>query len=155
MIRVTNVMMAVVLMLLAAGSVSAQVQSEIEVTRAQIQADRQAIVAAAMPLTEEEAKAFWPLYREYRAERAKVGDALIKVITSYAEKYNTLTDYEASTLLKEYMDVGKLSTKIHEKFLPKFNKILPAKKVLRFFQIENKLDTIIMMDLVLEIPLAE
>jgi hypothetical protein len=147
--------MTVALMLMSAGSALAQIKSEIEVTRAQIQADRQAIVADAMTLTDGEAEVFWPLYREYRGEMAKVGDDLIKVITSYADKYQTLTDFEASTLLKDYMGVEKRTLKVHEKFLPKFNKILPAVKVLRFFQIENKLNTIIMMDLVLEIPLAE
>ena len=44
------------------------VHDEIALSRAQIQAERQAIVTATLDLTEAEAKVFWPLYRDYRAE---------------------------------------------------------------------------------------
>ena len=48
--------------------------SDIALTRASIQLRRQAIVTAVMDLTPKEAEAFWPLYRDYRTEMAKVGD---------------------------------------------------------------------------------
>jgi hypothetical protein len=44
--------------------------------------------------------------------------------------------------------------KLKRKYVKRFMKVLPAKKVLRYYQIENKLDTIINMDLAATIPLA-
>jgi len=55
------VMVAVVVCAAAAGA--QDIQSEIELTRAVIQTERQALVAAGLDLTPTEADAFWPLYR--------------------------------------------------------------------------------------------
>ena len=59
---------------------SAQVRSDIELTRQQIQTERQALVAAGMELTDMQAAAFWPLYRDYRNELAPVGDRQVELI---------------------------------------------------------------------------
>ena len=39
-------------------------------------------------------------------------------------------------------------------YVKKFKKVLPAKKVARYYQVENKLDAIIDVDLAREIPLV-
>ena len=44
--------------------------------------------------------------------------------------------------------------KLRRKYVKRFMKVLPAKKVLRYYQIENKLDAMIDMDLAAMIPLA-
>ena len=41
------------------------------------------------------------------------------------------------------------------KHLPKFGEVIPARKVLRLWQLENKLDTMIDAQLVKDIPLAK
>jgi hypothetical protein len=64
----------------------------IHLTRAVIQAERQTLVTEAMDLTPEEMQGFWPLYREYRVEAAKVGDRIVNLIAAYADRYETLTD---------------------------------------------------------------
>lgn len=126
---------------------------EIELTRAAIQVRRQAIVTAAMDLEPAEAERFWPLYREYRLEMARVGDRLVKVITTYLENYETLSDETASRLLDDYVGVEKARTGVKAKFVPRFRKVLPARKVVRFFQVDNKLDTVIQAELAADIPL--
>jgi len=55
------------------SGLQAQGRTAIEVTRGDIQADRKAILAVNLPLSEEQAEAFWPLYREYRSEMDVVG----------------------------------------------------------------------------------
>ena len=55
---------------------------------------------------------------------------------------------------KEWMSIKKHTTKLQEKYAKKFRKVLPEKKVLRYFQIENKLDLIIDSELSAAIPLA-
>ncbi len=149
------IVLTIALALVSAGTVAAQARTSIEVTRADIQADRQAIVAGNLPLSEAEAASFWPVYREYRAEMDKVGDKAVKTITDYATNYDTLTDEQASKLVSDSMEVQKAGMKVKEKYLPKFNQVLSGKSVMRFYQIENKLDTIVMMNLVAQIPLAK
>jgi hypothetical protein len=39
-------------------------------------------VAANFPLTDRESRAFWPVYKEYRAEVEKVADRVAKLIVA-------------------------------------------------------------------------
>jgi hypothetical protein len=133
----------------------AQTASDVELTRAQIQTDRQAIIAAAMELTEEEALAFWPAYRDYRVRVARIGDRLVKVLTELVEADAKLTAEQATRLLDEYLDLTADIVSIRKKHAPKFRKLLPATKVTRFFQLEHKLDAVIQFELAATIPLTQ
>ncbi len=127
---------------------------EIALTRQVIQTERQALVTAAMELTEDEGKVFWPLYREYREAMAKVADRGQALITDYAAKYATLTDVDAQVMVDEMLAIDQDSLKVRKDYVKKFGKILPAKRVTRFFQLENKMDAIIRADLAEQIPLV-
>ena len=140
---------------LGGATVAAQeINDEIELTRSIIQTQRQAIVTAAMQLTEEESQAFWPLYHEYRAAMRKVDDRSVTLITDYAESFDTMNDEFAQAMIKEFMAIRQAELDVTKKYLKRFQKILPANKVARFFQLENKLDTVIDFELASEIPLV-
>jgi polyhydroxyalkanoate synthesis regulator phasin len=152
--------LSVVLMLAAAlvvgaSGVLAQVSEtdQLQQLRAEIRADRQAVVAANLKLTDAEGQAFWPLYREYHSEIAKVGDRLQKLIQDYAVTYESATAEQAKAMVDEMMSIQRADLKVKESYLPKFRKVIPELKVARFLQIENKIDTLIKLDLAAEIPL--
>jgi hypothetical protein len=126
---------------------------EIELTRAAIQVRRQALVTAAMDLDSKEAERFWPLYREYRLAMAKVNDRYVKLLVSYLDAYDTQTDESATQLMKEYLKIERDRTGVKATYVPRFTKVMPAKKVARFFQVDNKLDAVINADLARVIPL--
>ena len=52
-----------------------QHKDQIELTRWSIQSERKAAVADNLQLSEQESKAFWPLYDDYRTAMGKVGEA--------------------------------------------------------------------------------
>ena len=128
--------------------------SDIELTRASIQLRRQTVVTAVMDLAPKEAEVFWPLYREYRLEMSKVGDRVAKLLVQYAEQYDTLTDAQAANILKEWLNVERAKTSVKSKYVSQFQKILPARKVMRFFQADNKLDAVLSAQLASVVPLA-
>ncbi len=130
------------------------ITSDIALTRASIQLRRQAIITAVMDLSEKEAEDFWPLYRDYRMEMAKVGDRVSKLLVQYSEQYDTLTDEQASKIMNEWLSVEKAKNNVKDKYVSRFKKILPARKVMRFFQADNKLDAMINAQLASVIPLA-
>jgi hypothetical protein len=125
----------------------------LELTRAAIQVRRQALVTAAMDLEPAEAERFWPLYREYRLEMTRVGDRAVKVISTYLDHYESMTDATASKLLDDYLAVEKARLGVKTKYVPRFRKVLPARKVARFFQVESRLDAAINAELAEDIPL--
>lgn len=135
---------------------SQQARDGIEVTRAMIQAERRAIVSMNLELTDAESQAFWPVYDEYWVQMKKVSDREVVLIEDFAKhyQYETLTNEKAEEMLKELLSILKDENKLKRKYVNRFMKVLPAKKVLRYFQIENKLDTIINMELAVTIPLA-
>ena len=131
------------------------IQSEIELTRAVIQTERQALVAAGLDLTSAEADAFWPLYREYQGQQAILGDSEVKLIMDYSDNYGVMTDEKAKKMLDDWFDIESKDLSLKKKYAKKFRKILPDLKVTRYFQIENKLDAVIDNEVAKEIPLVE
>lgn len=132
----------------------AQTATDIEMARAQNQKARQSVVAAAMKLTEDESLAFWPAYRDYRLDMARLGDRLVKLITEFISADATLTDEQANRLLDELLDIKAKDAALKKKHAAAMRKLLPAPKVTRFFQLENKLDAINQYELAQGIPLA-
>src|SRR4029434_3532128 len=128
--------------------------SDLALTRASIQLRRQAIVTSVMDLSPKEAEAFWPLYREYRVEMAKVGDRVSKLLVDYSGQYDTRTDEQARKIMKEWLSIEQAKMSVKGKYVSKFQKILPARKVMRFFQADNKLDAVINAQLASVVPLA-
>jgi len=142
-------------LVVCAPTVLAQVSEtdQLQQLRGEIQADRQAVVAANLKLTEAEGAAFWPLYREYRGDMAKLGDRLQKLIQDYAVTYESATAEQAKAMVDEMMSIQRADLKVKESYLPKFRKVLPEVKVARLLQIENKIDILIKLELAGAIPL--
>ena len=128
---------------------------EKELTKSVITTERQAIIAANLNLTEEQAKVFWPLFREYGTEMDAITDRKIHLIEDYARKYVGLTDEEASALMNDYFEVQKDELKTKQKWFAKMKKDLPIKTVTRFFQIEYKLDAIVRAETTRVLPLVQ
>ncbi len=133
----------------------ADLNDTFEMIRTVIRAERKAVVANNLQLSGEESQAFWPVYNDYINALTKVNDRRLKLITDYAANYETLTDEQAKSLLTESLDIESAELKLKRKYVPRFEKVLPAKKVARFYQIQNKLDAITDVDLAKKIPLVQ
>ena len=94
-------------------------------------------------------------FEAYRGELAAVGDRTVAVIKSYAEAFNadSMTDAKAEELMKEFFSIQEAELKLKKRRWKKFSKILPARKAARYYQLENKLDAIVAVDLAQQIPL--
>lgn len=157
--RLERWVLPVLFTLVAAAVVGAQMTSEdwaeIQTLRADLQADRQAVVAENLGLSDTEAPAFWPVYREYRGELDKLGDRWVTLIGNYAAKYDTMTDEDANTFFDEWLSIEKARADLRNKYVKKVRKVLPGKKAVRYFQIENKLDAVVNIGLASQIPLVD
>lgn len=132
----------------------AQLDAEIVAARAFIQAERQDVVAKTLGLTDAESAGFWPVYGEYRAAMTKVGDHYLEIVKSYAATWESLSDEKAVALLNEHLAAQQEELKVRKGFLPRFLKVLPARKVARFYQIENKADALLRVDVTEQVPLV-
>ena len=105
----------------------------------------------------DEERNFWSLYNEYRLTMNEVGKRKTKLIADYADSINNgnLSDTEALRLLKEYISIERAKLTLREEYIPKFQEVLPPKKVVLFFQIETKIDALLNFDLAKAIPLVK
>jgi hypothetical protein len=130
--------------------------SNMEILRQKIKADKKLLVAANMDLTEAEAKGFWPVYDSFQADLQTLNERLGKLIVRYADLYNakTLTDDAAKSLLDEALAIDQAEVSMKQTYVPKLAAVLPATKVARYLQIENKIRAVIKYELADGIPLA-
>lgn len=137
------------------GKANAQTFDEqMQVARSALKADRRATVAGALQLTEQEGKAFWPLYERYRAETDKSGNALLKLIKDYAQLYPNVPDDRAKVMLKELCELEKKQTETRNSYLKKIGDVMSPAKTLRFAQVDSRLDLALRLEMAAEIPLV-
>ena len=120
-----------------------------------IRADKKLFVAENIKLTEGEAKAFWPVYEQYQDELFLLRARLVRLIDEYAKAYENMTNDTAKRLLDELLTIESLRLKLSQAYLPKFRKVLPDIKVVRYFQIENKINAALVYELAKKIPLIK
>ena len=77
------------------------------------------------------------------------------MINDYADAYEKMTNDTAKKLLDELMTIEALGPKLRQAYLPKFRKVLPEVKVVRYYQIENKIHAVLMYELGANIPLMK
>ena len=135
-------------------SFAQSVNDQIEVLRDMAATERRALVAENLMLNEEESKIFWPLYDEYRAEARKLGTKEIEMIQKFADNYEKMSDETASEIMNEYFALVTEQNKLKSTYRKKMVKVMSPKLVLRYMQIENKIDAIIDYDLATAIPLT-
>ena len=115
----------------------------------------QAAIAEAVQLTDEESKIFWPLYNEYTAKVNKIHDHRVGLIKSYANHFDKMTNEKADAIWLEALNIEQDLLKLQKTYYKKFKKVMPAARAARYFQAENKIETLIDAQLALEIPLIE
>jgi hypothetical protein len=130
--------------------------TNMQILRDKVKADKKLVVAANMSLSDAEGKAFWPIYDEYQKDLQSLNDRTAKVILDYAAVYNknTLTDEQADSLTNAALAIDQDEVTMRKKYAVKLKGVLPGKKVARYLQIENKIRAVIRYDLADGIPLV-
>ena len=145
---------AIAVLLLLSGTLYAQDQQGVEKTRADILANKKKIIATTLELGGQEADAFWALYDEYQNALRPVHDRSSRLIADYLRDYETLTDEQARVLLREFLAIEREQLRLKEAYVKKFSAVLSSKKVARYFQLENKIQSVIDYDLAKKIPVV-
>ena len=127
------------------------IDSTIALVRANMQADRTALITSGMKFNDKESAVFWPIYQQYEYDRSKLDDRRVAVIKEYVHKYPDLTDAEAKAMATQMLECNLQLAELKKKYYRKFNKVLPALTVTKFFQLERRVD--LMMDMQVEASL--
>jgi hypothetical protein len=136
---------------------AAQTAADMQILAEKVKADKKLVVAANMQLTEDEAKAFWPVYEAYQKDLAAINKRLFGAIKNYADAYNKgpVSDETAKKLLNQAIAVEEAEVKLKRSYVPRLEKVLPGMKVARYVQIENKIRAVVKYELAAQIPLVQ
>lgn len=126
----------------------------LELARADIQADKIAIITANMGMTAEESEIFWPIYREYEGERAKLWDQTWAVIKAYADNYEALTDDKAAELMGKAFEIDQAELTLLKTYHDRVSGALSPTLAARFAQIENQLNRVVDLQISTQLPLV-
>jgi hypothetical protein len=163
--RATRIQAAAIAVLLAgpidalaqqgqAKAPGADVDKLVELMRKDVRAQKADIVGKTMAFDAAQAAAFWPLYKQYEAERQALGNERLAVIQDLAEHFDTLNDAKAKGLLERSFAIEDKRLALERKYKDELLKVLPAKTVARFFQVETRLNNLINLEVSSQIPLV-
>ena len=127
----------------------------LEMSREVLKVEKKAAIADVMKLTEAESQPFWNLYNDFQAKLYTVHNKRIAIIKDFAENFESLSNEKADDLLVKHLKYQTELLKLKKSYYKKFKKILPAGKAARFFQAENKIETLIDAKLALDIPMIK
>lgn len=151
--------LTVVLALLFCGFVFSQAEhfetDYIDLLKKDIQAEAKKLVDDNMELTEEQAKVFWPIYDSYDAALLELSNDRLNVIADYMLDFYDLSDEKAESLLKRVFEIDQKKLDIQKEYFDKFNAVLPATLVGKFYQIDNYIDLLISIQRSETIPLIQ
>ncbi len=105
-----------------------------------IEALRVEFISNELDLTVEEAKAFWPLYDEFKnAERKIHGKRMGEFLGHGAghNRFEEMDDTEIEKLMEEEIAKQRALIDLREKYMQRFKKVLPIKKVAMLFKAEH------------------
>ena len=132
----------------------ANVMQQIQVVRSLTEGERQRTLVDGARLSSTEMAAFVPLYQEYRRHVVDVNDELLRLLQDYSKEYESLDDSEARALTRRWFATERERLELKERYAKKFEAALPATKVARVMQIENRLDLLQLVGAASVIPLV-
>lgn len=153
-----NMILVFVGLLLIGTAAQAQdydVNAYLEMLRSDVKTEKIAIITEVMEFTEEESSAFWPVYRKYEFDLAKITDQRIALIKDYAAHYNEMTDEKAKELIDTSIKLQEKRLDIKKKYFKSFQKVLPTIKAAKLTQLEQQINLLIDLQIAAELPLIK
>jgi Spy/CpxP family protein refolding chaperone len=118
------------------------------------EAQRKNLLLANVPLGKDEGDGFWPLFRDYRRDMAKLQEQRAQAVAEYAETSRTMTGDQAKAMIELFLAADEGIVKVKRDYLKKFRKFLPETKVTRVFMIDERIDSALSAQLLSGVPVA-
>jgi hypothetical protein len=128
---------------------------DIAVLRQDVQASKTDIITRSMGFTDEQSKAFWPVYREYANEQSKIGDQRVSLIKDYAANYDKIDDTQAKDYLTRALRYEDQIQVLRRSYVSKFEKAIGVKQTAKFYQVDNRLSLLVNLQLANLLPIIK
>jgi hypothetical protein len=106
-------------------------------------------------MTDQEATKFWPIYDQYVSELITINDRKFGLIQEYADSYGTLTNEQALSFVRRWLDADIEIAQLRQKYVPIVSKVLDGRKSATFFQLDRRVAMMIELQLSSRMPLVQ
>jgi len=127
----------------------------IELLRSDLRTQKVAVITQVMGFTEAEDQAFWPVYRQYELELAKLNDERIQNIETYSRTYTNLSDTVANDLVTKALDLEARRAALKQKFYSQLKAVMSPKTAARALQVESQILLLLDLQIAASLPVAE
>jgi hypothetical protein len=126
---------------------------DIKLLRKDVRSQKSKAMGTAMHLDADQAAKFWPIYKEYDAQLAKLNDVRLGNIMAYAKAYENMTDNKADELVNGAIAYHRKRIDLLASYYDKFKAALGAPIAARFVQVESTLLNLIDLQIQSNLPL--
>lgn len=126
---------------------------DIKLLRKDVRDEKSKIMGAAMGLNEEQGKKFWPIYKDYDKQLAKLNDVRLGNIIEYAKNYDSMTENKADEIVNGAIAYRKKRIDLLANTYDKVRGALGAPLAARFLQVEDTLLGLIDLQIQSNLPL--
>ena len=139
-----------------AAEVDDNIYNYLQLLRSDFNSAKVEVVNRIMKLSAEDAKKFWPLYREYESELAKLAVNRAEFIAEFvqAHKDGTFDNARAESMAKTWFKGQRVRLDLLEKYHGKVRKALSPVQAAQFLQIEHQVGIFIDMTIAAEMPVV-
>jgi peptidoglycan hydrolase CwlO-like protein len=136
------------------AKVRADIDKALDELRKEGRAGKADILGKTMALDSTQAAAFWPVYKQYEAELQTLGNERVAIIEDFAEHFDSMDDAKAKALTDRQIALEEKKVALVKKYRDEMAKVLPAKAVARWLQVESRLNKLVELSVASEIPLV-
>jgi Spy/CpxP family protein refolding chaperone len=137
-----------------AAEVNDNIYNYLQLLRSDMNSLKVELVNSIMKLSAEDAKKFWPIYRDYENELGKQAINRAEMITEFVQchKDGTFDNAKAKDIATRWFKSQRARLDLLEKYHAKIEKALTPVQAGQFLQIENQLGLFIDITIASEMP---
>ena len=153
---VLTTLAAVVAPAAQAAAVNDNLYNYLQLMRSDLNSTKVELVNRIMKLSEDDAKKFWPLYRDYENELGKLATDRAELITEFVQTHQdgTFDNAKAKEMAKRWFKSQRARLGLLEKYHGKIEKALSPVQAGQFLQIENQIGLFIDVAIASEMPVV-
>jgi hypothetical protein len=138
------------------AEVDDNIYNYLQLLRSDFNSAKVEVINRIMKLSAEDAKKFWPIYREYENELGKQAINRAEFIAEFVQSHKdgTFDNAKAKDMAQRWFKVQRARLDLLEEYHGKIEKALSAVQAGQFLQIENQLFIFIDLTIAAEMPLV-
>jgi hypothetical protein len=134
------------------GDEEKNLQAYIGLLRSDVRKAKTQVISEVMQFDAAQAAKFWPIYKEFETELAKVGDGVEALVKDYAANFDRMTPEVAERLSAKLLNLEQQRLDLKKRYYARVRDGLDAVTATRFLLVENQLEKLLDLQLASRLP---